>query len=199
MDESNVAVSMRVSRRRVRTVATVLVLAVVGILASCFPVPIGDASRSKVDPRLTGAWRRTDDPTQYCLVAACDDHVYTVIIYEKKTENNVTSLVRGPTLRGWLTEIKGTQFLTLEGIEPIPDPNSPDYIICTVSVVKDQVVVRGLRNTYAAFEKAKTRQELEAAIAEHLADPEIYAGEQQTYERVERDAFNTLLPAEKAQ
>ena len=148
------------------------------MLASCLPVPLGDPETSQVDPKLVGAWTEVEnaDTGNLYVIAAFDKHGYVVqcVSYTRKGE---AFEAKSTTWRAWLTEIKGTRFITFQDIPHMADPNWPGgvtYPIAKIELDGNLLTATGLDAGYAKFNEIRDAAALGKVVEENLADPMMY-------------------------
>ena len=158
-------------------------------LASCLPVPLGDPDKSQVDSKLTGFWVDTDDAnsgTMY-VIAPFDSHCYMVqsVPYEKKGDRYET---KSSAWRAWVTDIKGTRFMTLQSAAHMADPTYPgdkSYPTAKIVMVPGKLTFRGLDAGYTKFKELKDSGQLAQIIQENLDDPKMYVEAETTLRRMD--------------
>lgn len=176
-------------KRLNRTLLTAAMVLALLTLASCLPVPLGDPDKSQVDSKLTGFWVDTDDAnsgTMY-VIAPFDSHCDMVqcVPYEKKGDRYET---KSSAWRAWLTDVKGTRFMTLQSAAHMADPAYPgdkSYPTVKIVMVPGKLTFRALDSGYEKFKELKNSDQLAQIIQENLDDPKMYVEAETTLRRMD--------------
>jgi hypothetical protein len=114
-----------------------------------------------------------------CAVAPLDEHVYAIeLIHVEHDETGTFSRGRSDALRGWFTEIKGEQFVTLEPLIHVVDEALPAehrdmlYVVAKVTRQGNEVSIAPINPQEG--EELKTSEDLAKLVAERGDDPELY-------------------------
>ena len=177
----------------------VFVTALFGLLtlASCLPVPLGDPDKSKVDSKLNGFWIDVDDANSgnMYVIAPFDSHCYVVqaVAYTKKDDHYET---KSSAWRAWITELKGSRFMTLQPIAHLADPAFPNdkyYPTAKIVLESGKLIYKGLEPNYSKFKDLKDSAQLAQIIQENREDSKMYVEKESTLRRmnasVESDAI----------
>ncbi len=189
----------------------IVVVVSVTLLPGClFSVPVGDPETSTVDPALIGYWVSADGDksfTLYTVVPGKDGHYYdfTEIVCDG-TLQKPTKYLGSHAGIAWLAEIEGTRFVTCKISDNKSWPqgrrnrlkNRP-YTIDKLELSKDKLLLTSLNADFSPFKDAKTRAEMEAAVAKNLKHPEAFDREPYECKRAtEADVKEVLKVAETA-
>lgn len=156
-------------------------LAAVGLaigLSACLPVPLGDAAKAKIDSRYVGAWEWNDGKSNVAIFRAWDEHTYVIDVMSYTGEAGAPTATRRSLYKAWLTEVKGQQFLTLQGIEmvsPLGGENvKKQYLVAKMTFDRDQLTAAGLDVSYSKFKDIATATALEQVVSENVNDVSMY-------------------------
>lgn len=147
-------------------------------LVSCLPVPLGDPEKSVVDPKLTGVWEsKEENGGTLIAIAPADSHVYVVQMLGYKKSGDELTVANHTTLRAWLTDIKTERFLTAEMLSQMVDLKATEkgYGTFRLRTKAEGIEVTPLKETFEGFKDVKDAAALAKVVADHLADPAMYA------------------------
>jgi hypothetical protein len=174
------------------------------IVAGCLPFPLGDPSQSKADPKLTGHWF-FDDAERPMVVSLYpfDEHAYVVESRDCKRDAGKLEL-QGHTLwKGWLTNIKGKTFLTLDPLAQHLESNQNEkksYPVFRIEWVGEQISTRRVNEDFEPMKQVKSAQEEEALIVKEIDNDALYAGPSTLFRRLDpqrdKEIFDTVLKDE---
>ena len=169
-----------------RLVQLSIVVIVLGVLTSCLPAPLGDPSKSRVDPALKGCWINEDgDDAIMAIVAPFDEHVYCVDVITLKRHDGAWALQNSRAHRAWLTDVKGHSFITLEPVLHMVDPALTDsdatYMVARVKASGETI----------AFEMVAAPKDTAVASPEQFAKA---LGEKMDAMVTEAKTFRKLKP-----
>jgi hypothetical protein len=150
-------------------------------LASCLPVGLGDPEKSKADSRYFGVWEWRDDSVHRALIRPWDERTFVVDVMSSvvKPDGSMAPRERG-VFKAWLTDVKGTTFMTLQPIETIGmvngDSRTPYFLVVKVALEGTTMTAQALDPQYKGLIKCKTREELEKIVSSNLDDPKLLTG-----------------------
>ena len=162
-------------------VALPVIAVVLGIVA-CLPVPVGDPEKSKVDQKLVGGWlAKTDDAErELYVVRAFDARAYLVQGFNYKETNGVVEAKAAGLLKGWLTDLGGAQFITLQPLpaeEPLgfADKDAKQtWEVMKLEWKGAELTVRPVNGDCDLLKDVKTQAEAEKVITANVANDKIY-------------------------
>lgn len=168
--------------------AALVVLGLITLVAGCLPTYVGNPDTATVDPALVGLWHRVDnDADDLWAVHKMNERTYLIQSFRIEKSGDARVLRNSLACRGWMTEIAGHKFLSLEmyppagSLEAKPDPNR--YVVARVQIKDNTISVRGIDANFVKGKPLDRPQQLEAIIKENIDADEMYAGEL-TYEKV---------------
>lgn len=180
---------------RVAAVVTAAVL--LGLLltiGACLPVPVGDPEKSKVDPKLVGAWYAEDDNerTLY-VVRAWDARTYLVHFMAIETEEGQEPrLEKQGVWKAWLTEIGGKPFVCME-----PRPIKVDlgmkemetkfWFVARYERKGDKLTLQATDPDHDELKELETTAQAEKIIAAQVDNPDLYMDEPMALRRLGED------------
>lgn len=153
------------------------VLCVIFGLAGCLKVPLGDPEQSRVDDKLVGVWLQRD-PSNGAIklmdAIAYDARTYLVISYDAKPDA-VGAFERGDEtlFKGWLTEVGGRRFLTLQ---LLGESTETPYVVARIDLDQDgaALVARGIKPDFVKDAGVETADDLRKLIAGNLDNDAMY-------------------------
>jgi hypothetical protein len=160
---------------------TIVALAIAGMLglAACLPVPLGDPAKSKADSRFFGVWEWRDARVNRAVIRPWDERTFIVDVLggDFLEDGNVRPRERN-VFKGWLTEIKGQTFLTLQPIETTGmlngDSRQAYYINTRVKIEGATLTAMALDPEFKKLKESRDRDALEKIVAENIDDPKLY-------------------------
>lgn len=161
----------------------VIALALVTTTASCVPVPLGDPDKSKVRKEYVGLWL---GPDGYLFdVQQFDSRAYLIDWMQFDSSTGKPS--KRFLVKGWITEIKGTQFVTLK-VFPVDAANNPaksgdQVTIGRIEMKKGQLLVSLFK--HRVFKNVSTTAQLRGILEKRHKDADIYENATK-FERVKK-------------
>jgi hypothetical protein len=160
---------------------TIVALALASMLglAACLPVPLGDPAKSKADSRFFGVWEWRDARVNRAIIRPWDERTFIVdaLSGDFLEDGNVKPRERN-IFKGWLTEIKGQTFLTLQPIETTGmlngDSRPAYYIVTRVKLEGATLTAMALDPEFKKLREVRDRDALEKIVAENIDDPKLY-------------------------
>lgn len=181
--------------------ALALLPLLIGVWA-CFPVPVGDPEKSRIDPSMSGLWlgeealivldpydKRTwlisyfafstkpDSDSKASDESAGDssDEEFSNIELLRKNQLEIEDVA---IYKGWLTKIKSERFITWESktlTDTLPDMAPEAWLVCRVRQGSDEVMHFDFINpSHEEFNDIETRSQAEKFIRRHMNDPEFF-------------------------
>jgi len=98
--------------------------------------------------------------------------------------------------KGWLTDVKGQRFLTLE---PLPQrlsgapSDQKAYPLARLTAEGDAIVVRMVNGDADPLKNVKSAADVAAAITKEVNNPDIYNGEGAKFRHADPEADKELL------
>jgi len=139
---------------------------------------------AKADPDLVGYWVEEYEGlvSVFDVKLSKDGRCYEVLEIEcEGTLRKPTKLLGQYRATAWLTAIEGVHFVTCKVADDESWPEkhrerlkTHPYTIEKIEIAKDKVVLTSLRPEFEPFASAKTRGELEAAVAKNLKNPDAF-------------------------
>lgn len=161
-----------------RSMFTLTGLAVALALSACLPVPLGDASKAKVDSRFVGAWEWNDGKSNVAVIRTWDEHTFLVDTMTYTGEAAAPSPSRRSVYKAWLHEVKGQTFMTLQPIEQLVtlpgEQARKQFLIAKMTFDRDQLTATGLDGGYAKFKDVATPTALETVVGENLNEVSMW-------------------------
>jgi hypothetical protein len=149
-------------------------------LVACLPVPLGDPRTSKADSRFVGVWEWRDGQLRRAIIRQWDERTYVVNVIATDVTDDATVLKprQRDVYKGWLTDIKGNTFLTLQPIETAGtingDPRQRYFITVKVKIDANGLTATALNADFKPVKEAATAEALERAIVQNLEDPKLF-------------------------
>lgn len=168
---------VRLLRRR----GTLVAVALAGMLglAACLPVPLGDPAKSKADSRFFGVWEWRDARVNRAVIRPWDEHTFIVDVLtgDLVEDGNIRPRERN-VFKGWLTDLKGQTFLTLQPIETAGmlngDSRQAYYITTRVKLEGTTLTAMALDPEFKKLKEARDRDALEKVVTENIDDPKLF-------------------------
>lgn len=189
---------------RNRRLPLIAVIAVIGLaLVSCLPVPLGDPEQSRVHQKYVGAWMwRDDDESHVAILRPWDSRTYALHLIDFTGTPQQPGEIEHSVLKGWLTEVGGETFLTLQSMESLAEvPGAAEdekiYLICRLMLDGDRLVATSLNPSYPLFEHLRSSEELARIISQNMADPQMFASEPIDARRVAEGELESLMQSLK--
>ena len=188
-------------RRRIpSSILMIAVLLPLLLLGACFPVPLGDPEKATADPRYVGAWLwDSEDAKHMVLIRPWDTRTYIVLLLTVDSDpDEGESAYSEIVLKGWLTEVKGNVFLSLEDVRAMARPSREEknnkYWALKLNLAGDVLTATGLNPSFPPFEAVPSSAELERLVNEHWDNPQMWATpiQAQRASQAEREAFDKL-------
>ena len=173
----------------------------IGVWA-CFPVPVGNPEKSRIDPSMSGLWLGEE---ALIVLDPYDKRTWLISRFEFSTRLDSDSkgtdesagdssdegfsnleLLRKNQLeidgvgiyKGWLTKIKSERFITWESktlTETLPDMAPEYWLVFRVRQGSDEVMhFDWINPNHEEFDDVKTRSQAEKFIRRHMNDPEFF-------------------------
>ena len=161
-----------------------IALVLVTTTASCVPVPLGDPEKSKVRKEYLGLW--LSDNNLLVDVQQFDKRTYVIDWMQYDTRNGKVG--HRNLIKGWITEIKGTRFFTLQVFQ-VDSPNNPSTKGSVVSMGKIELKNKRLHISLfkdSVFKNVSKPDQLRKVLEARHADGKIYSDPMQL-ERVTKD------------
>jgi len=160
-------------------VGAVVLMGLLLTVSACLPVPVGDPRTSKADSRLVGVWEWRDGLVHRTIFRQWDEHTYVVHVLASEMTDDAAAIKprQRDVYKGWLTEIKGQTFLTLQPMETVGmlngDPHQRFFITVKIKLDANGLTATALNADFKPVKDAATAEALERAIADHLDDPKL--------------------------
>jgi hypothetical protein len=150
-------------------------------LAACLPAPLGDPAKSKADSRYFGVWEWRDGRVHRAIIRPWDERTFVVdVLTGELLDDGATRPRERDVYKAWLTDIKGTTFMTLQPIDVIGSVNGdsrPSYfIVAKVALNGMNLTATALDPEYKDLKNCKTREEVEKIVTENINDPKLFTG-----------------------
>ena len=167
-------------------------------------MPLGDPAASRVDPKLAGVWNKEADGKGWLVfVAAADQHAYIVDAVQYTKEGDSSRYRDHFVFQGWLTELKGPRFMTLNFlrlmVEPAGSSEKKFYPTLRIALADDVLTTRALDEKFPPIAAAKDAAELARVIEENLETPQMY-GESSSFHRLDsqkdKDFIDKVMAAQ---
>jgi hypothetical protein len=160
---------------------TIVAVAIAGMLGltACLPVPLGDPAKSKADSRFFGVWEWRDARVNRAIIRPWDDRTFIVDVLtgDFLEDGNIKPRERN-VFKGWLTELKGQTFLTLQPIETTGmlngDSRQAYYIVARVKLEGTTLTAMALDPEFKKLKEARDRDALEMIVADNIDDPKLF-------------------------
>ena len=177
----------RISVRAARTLAMLAILAMVG----CLPYSLGDPEKSQIDPKLSGYWvSASDDQKEVVALFPFDQHTYVVEDVKLKKQDDKWQPDGAPQIfKGWLTNVRGQQFMTLDFLQQHL-PSSTDqkvYPVLRLTPTPEGMLVRMVKSDFEPMKNVKSSAEVQQLIEKELDNPDLYTGDGGKFRRLDPD------------
>lgn len=174
------------------------------IVAGCLPYPLGDPAQSKIDPRLAGHWFYDDQERPMIVtVFPFDAHAYVVETRDYRKDAGKLELQGRTLFKGWLTDIQGKTFLTLDPLAQHLESNQNEkkaYPVLRIEEAGEQLTTRRVNEDFEPMKQVKSTKEEAALIAKEIDNSALYAGPPTTFRRLDpqrdKEIFDTQLKDE---
>jgi hypothetical protein len=150
-------------------------------LAGCVGVPLGDPAKSTTDSRLFGVWEWRDAHINRAVIRPWDRHTYVVDVLTGDPTGDGTAITPRSrnVFKGWLTDVAGQTFLTMQPIETMGtvngDDRQPTYLVVRIKLDGATLTASGIQPDFKPIQDAKTSADLEKAIAANIDNPKLFA------------------------
>lgn len=171
------------------------------LLVGCLPTYVGNPDTATVDPALVGLWHRADnDADDLWAVHKMNERTYMIQSFRIEKSGETRVLKNSLACRGWMTEIGGSKFLSLEMFVPstlvgdVEDATNR-YVVARVKIDELSLAVRGIDVNFVKGKSIERPEQLEQLIKDNLEKDEMYADEL-TYEKVteaNRDKLKAVI------
>ena len=166
----------------------VAILVMLGMIG-CLEIPLGDPETSKVDDQYVGLWLNNSTPndeSEMLTVMPFDARTYLITqLRFVKTDAGYQS--RGQSnMKGWLTKIGDTTFITAEGKDPKSLVESADKIwfVAKIQRTGEQVTIQQVDGKFVKESNIATPDALAKFITDNLKNPKLYEEDTGTYTRL---------------
>lgn len=172
---------MNARRSWSKQTSVVVILAALLSVTGCVGVPLGDPAKSTADSRLLGVWEWRDGHINRAVIRPWDRHTYVVDVLTGDPTGDGTAIAPRSrnVFKGWLTDVAGETFLTLQPIETMGavngDDRKPTYLVVRVKLDGATLTASGIQPEFKPIQDAKTSADLEKAIAANLDNPKLFA------------------------
>jgi len=160
---------------------TFVALSLAGVLGlvACLPVPLGDPAKSTADSRFCGVWEWRDARVNRAVIRQWDQRTFVVdILTGDFLEDGAIRPRERNIYKGWLTELKGQTFLTLQPIESTGmlngDSRQAYYIVARVKLEGTTLTAMALDPEFKKLKEARDRDALEKIVTENIDDPKLF-------------------------
>jgi hypothetical protein len=194
----------RIDRRTLLAIVLMVpMFALMIVMMGCLPVPVGDPDNSTPDEALNGAWiQREDDKETLYMVQSYDKHTHLVRYYNFKRNGDAIEAGDHGAYRGWITQIAGVAFLTLEP-KPLPEAwgekdSNPKWIVGKYRIDGPSVIYNMVKADAEQIKNAANRSEAEAVLAANANNAALF-GDSTSFRKASRDEAKEILAAFKAQ
>ena len=160
---------------------TLLLVVVAGLLglAACLPVQLGDPAKSKADSRFFGVWEWRDARVHRAVICPWDEHTFVVdVLTGELAEDGSPRPRERDVYKAWLTDVKGTTFMTLQPIDTIGmvngDGRAPYYLVVKVALEGMTLTATSLDPDFKGLKNCKTREELEKIVSDNINEPKLF-------------------------
>ena len=149
-------------------------------VAACLPVPLGDPAKSKADSRYFGVWEWRDARVYRAIIRPWDERTFAIDVLTGEIGDDpaTTKPKARDVYKGWLTEVKGQTFLTMQPIETLGmvngDPRQSYYIVTKVKLDGATMTATPVSNEYEKIRDVKSAAALEKVIADNIDDPKLF-------------------------
>ena len=159
---------------------TIVAVTLAGLLglAACLPVPLGDPAKSKADSRFAGVWEWRDGRVHRAIIRPWDERTFVVdVLSGDLAEDGSTKPRARDIYKGWLTEVKGQTFMTLQPVETTGmvngDARQSYYLVARVKIEGPTLTAMALDPEFKKLKDAPDREALERIVAENIDDPKL--------------------------
>jgi hypothetical protein len=160
-------------------------------ISGCLPFPLGDPGKSQVDSKLTGYWASvTDEEKEIVALFPFDQHTYVVEDLKLKKQEDKWQPQGPPQLfKGWLTQVRGQQFLTLDFLQQhlATSTDQKVYPVLRLTSTPEGMLVRMVKSDFEPMKNVKSSAEVETLIGKELDNPDLYGGEGAKFRRLDPD------------
>lgn len=159
-----------------------IALALVTTTASCVSIPLGDPETSKVRKEYVGLWLFGDEALYD--IQQFDKRTYLIDWMKYDSLNG--KIIERHLVKGWITEIKGTQFVTLQVLR-VDAANNPARKGDTVTLGKIELKDKQLHLsvfTRIVGKKVSTPDQLRKYLEKNHANGSLYSSSLMKFERV---------------
>ena len=174
-----------------RMLAGMLGALVLVSIAGCLPFPLGDAEKSQIDPKLSGYWVSVaDDEKEVVAMFPFDQHTYVLEDLKLKKQAEKWQPQGPPQLfKGWLTQVRGQQFLTLDFLQQrlATSTDQKAYPVLRLTPTPEGMLVRMVKSDFEPIKNVKGSAEVEAVISKELDNPDLYGGEGAKFRHLDPD------------
>jgi hypothetical protein len=133
------------------------------------------------------------------LIRPWDKRTYIVLLLTVDSDPGAgESAYSELVLKGWLTEVNGSVFLSLQDVRAMARPSLEEqddkYWALKLDLAGDILTATGLNPSFPPFEAVPSSEELERLVVEHWENPQMWATalEARRASRAEREAFDEL-------
>lgn len=167
------------------------------VLAGCLPFPLGDPQKSKVDPKLAGHWMSDDSERPMIIsVYPFDEHTYVIESREYEKDNGALQRQTHTVWKGWLSDLKGKTFLTLDPLVqhlPSNEDGKKVYPVLRIERQGEKISIHRVNEDFESMKQVKSAKEEQELIAKEIDNPSLYAGEPALFHRIDPDHDKTLF------
>jgi hypothetical protein len=169
-----------------------LVVVILGLTA-CVKHPVGDPEASKVDLQFSGVWwtEESEEGGSFLFIRPYDSRTYLVNVLSYRATRDGIEPTEQLQCKSWLTSIGGATFLTMEPFSCSHFAGlseRPPYLVGKLSLADGALHLRLVDGGKEPARSAGDRQELEAAIAEHVDSPSLYVDETMVFTKADDKA-----------
>jgi hypothetical protein len=162
-------------------ISLVMVAPLVGVIlgmTACVKHPIGDPETSKVDSQYTGVWsKQGDDQKILVFIQPYDSRTYFITTLEYVGEGGAVMPAGQQCLKGWLTSIGDSTFMTMEVLSHAHFAGigeKPDHYVAKLSLADGLLQWRLVDGHKEPAQSAQDSRELEKVIRENLSSDALY-------------------------
>lgn len=157
-----------------------VIVAGVLLLAGCLKYPLGDASKSVVDPKWEGYWLAENDQGGVLyVVVPFDERAYVVQqVSYRQTISGIGGQKSG-VFKAWLTDVKGTTFLTAEPIQQRLATHRQDrfYQVTRIKLTGDKAQTNEINDEFEPIKAVTSAAELMSLVEKEVENPNLYKDE----------------------
>ena len=188
-----------------RTILAILLMApmfaLMLVVMGCLKVPVGDPDNSTPDAALNGPWiMRDGDKEQLFLIQGYDKHTHLVRFFNFKRSGDAVDLDNCGAYKGWVTQIAGVNFLTLQ---PLPlaeawgeKEENPVWIVGKYHIDGPSIRYSMIKPDAEMIKNVATRQEAEAVIAANANNAALF-GDSLAIRKASQDEARQIIGAFK--